>query len=154
MTGPKIARRCPDCGASIREHAFFCPQCGNHLGQKELDSLGATRAQPPDPQDAQAVPDRSETAPLRESKSHESTILPDRVGSPVVRGARDTIHRATTAARNVIEDDLPHHAQQLRKISTVVWEEAAYDPGLRFVLVAVALFVLFLLILFLSELIR
>src|SRR6266850_4464659 len=31
MSEPEIARRCPTCGASIRESAFFCPQCGRNL---------------------------------------------------------------------------------------------------------------------------
>jgi hypothetical protein len=39
-------------------------------------------------------------------------------------------------------------------MSTAVIDEAAYDPSLRFVLVAAALFVLFLLLLLMSELIK
>src|SRR5687768_3945 len=31
MPEPKISRRCPTCGASIRAQAFFCPQCGGKL---------------------------------------------------------------------------------------------------------------------------
>lgn len=31
MPEPKISRRCPACGASIRDQAFFCPQCGGKL---------------------------------------------------------------------------------------------------------------------------
>ncbi len=31
MPEPKISRRCPACGVSIRDQAFFCPQCGGKL---------------------------------------------------------------------------------------------------------------------------
>jgi hypothetical protein len=41
----------------------------------------------------------------------------------------------------------------VRHISGVVWDEAGDDPGLRFVLVAAALFALFLLIVLLNKLI-
>ncbi|HEY8185599.1 MAG TPA: zinc ribbon domain-containing protein [Pyrinomonadaceae bacterium] len=35
MSEPEIARRCPKCGASIREAAFFCPQCGNESKRRD-----------------------------------------------------------------------------------------------------------------------
>jgi hypothetical protein len=41
--------------------------------------------------------------------------------------------------------------EKVRKISSVVLDEAAYDPSLRFILVGAALFILFLTILVLSE---
>src|SRR6476646_1826801 len=31
MSAPEIFHRCPSCGASIRERAFFCPECGHQL---------------------------------------------------------------------------------------------------------------------------
>jgi len=40
---------------------------------------------------------------------------------------------------------------RLRKGTSIVIDEAAYDPSLRFVLVAAALFLLFLVLLFLSK---
>jgi hypothetical protein len=43
---------------------------------------------------------------------------------------------------------------KVREISTVMLDEAAYDPSARFVLVAGVLFVLFLIILILSEMMR
>ena len=43
--------------------------------------------------------------------------------------------------------------EKLRQISTTVIDEAAYDPSLRFVLVAAVLFILFIVILIVSELI-
>jgi hypothetical protein len=65
---------------------------------------------------------------------------------------RDKIQRATTLARDV-EGDVIHRVQKVRQISSVVLDEAGYDPSLRFVLVAAALFLLFLLVLLLNKLI-
>ncbi len=46
-----------------------------------------------------------------------------------------------------------HVVERLRQISTAVLDEASYDPSSRFVLVAAVLFVLFLVLLIVSELI-
>lgn len=53
------------------------------------------------------------------------------------------------AARVVLE-----RRQNLREKSILVLDEAATDPGLRFVLVAVAIFAIFLLFLLLSKILR
>ncbi|MCA1604902.1 MAG: zinc ribbon domain-containing protein, partial [Acidobacteria bacterium] len=37
MAEPVIARRCQKCGASIRDAAAYCPQCGNHLAQRDSE---------------------------------------------------------------------------------------------------------------------
>src|SRR6185436_7719923 len=42
MTEPVIARRCPTCGASIREAALFCPQCGNPLPDRSSSDSQST----------------------------------------------------------------------------------------------------------------
>jgi hypothetical protein len=62
------------------------------------------------------------------------------------------IQRATTMARGV-EGGVVQRAQKMRKISGVVIDEAAYDPSLRFVLVAAVLFILFLVIVLLNKVI-
>jgi len=62
------------------------------------------------------------------------------------------IQRATNLARGV-EDDVIHRARKVREISSVVLDEAGYDPSLRFVLVAAALFVVFLIIVLLNKVI-
>ena len=73
--------------------------------------------------------------------------------SPGVRGAVGAkIQRATTLAREV-EGDVVHRVQKVREVSSVVLDEAGNDPGLRFVLVAVIVFVLFLIIVLLNKLI-
>ena len=63
-------------------------------------------------------------------------------------GAR--IQRATTLARDV-GGDVVQRGQKVREISSVVLDEAGYDPSLRFVLVAAALFILFLVIVLLNK---
>ena len=62
------------------------------------------------------------------------------------------IQRATTLARGV-EGDVAHRVKKVREISSVVLDEAGYDPSLRFVLVAAVLFILFLVIVFLNKVI-
>src|SRR5687768_182691 len=42
MLKPEIARRCSVCGASIREAAFFCPQCGEELAQQDGEKKPTT----------------------------------------------------------------------------------------------------------------
>ena len=90
MSEPEIARRCVSCGASVRQHAMFCPQCGNSIPQTP----------------------------------------------------------APVATR---EEGVKSRVQKLRQVSSVVIDQAAYDPSLRFLLVAAALFVLFLILLILSK---
>ena len=103
MSEPEIARRCSTCGASVRQHAMFCPQCGNAISQPVA------------------------TAPV-----------PAPAAAPV---AEPVTHPEGVRAR----------VEKLRKVSSVVIDQAAYDPSLRFLLVAAAFFLLFLILLILSK---
>src|SRR5216683_7764031 len=76
MTEPEIARRCPSCGASIRDLAFFCPQCGKQLSQQKSgtgqSSTSVVTAPlvdvPPAPDPANvADPTRPAVQPVKES---------------------------------------------------------------------------------------
>lgn len=199
MIEPEIARRCPTCGASIREVALFCPQCGNpqpprqksNAADPETTSKTTAPLENPKgdsssqiltsdtiaiqrPEDIPKVPDESRTMSDTmvierpedlpklpdESRSMSDTMVierPERTPqvpvSPGVRGAVGArIQRATTIARDV-EDDVIHRVQKVREVSSVVLDEAGSDPGLRFVLVAIIVFVLFLVIVLLNKLI-
>ena len=78
---------------------------------------------------------------------------PKATGSARARGVVGTnLKRATTLARGV-EGDMIHRVQKVRQISHVVLDEAGDDPGLRFLLVAVIVFVVFLVIVLLNKLI-
>src|ERR1044072_7453457 len=153
MPDPKIARRCPTCGASIRDESFFCPQCG-----KELTGADANAEQSVVHQ-TQTEPLHQNTAPLRDTLSDKlnDTLAEPRRNpqkSPAKAGATARgavgakLQRATTMAR---EGNVGQRVRKVRQISSVVLDEAGYDPSLRFVLVAAILFILFLVIMLLNR---
>jgi len=74
MTEPQIARRCPQCGASIREVAHFCPQCGRELPAR-TESHAAEVASPADEV-------RKDTAPLDGPETAEAPNFSDTVAIP------------------------------------------------------------------------
>jgi hypothetical protein len=83
----------------------------------------------------------------------ERPLEKSKTGGVGVRGAvGDQLRRANTIARGV-EGDVAHRVRKVRRISSVVLEEAGDDPGLRFVLVAAIVFILFLVIVVLNKLV-
>jgi hypothetical protein len=188
MSNPEISRRCSSCGASIREIAHFCPQCGKELPKRDAtethsplfaaELTTSKNTEPLDSPEASAEQTTSEATPVQPkrpsmsdtiaiehppkspSTSTSDTIAIERPqptaktnANPRVRGAVGAgLQRAGTIARGV-EGNVIHRVQKAREISSVVIDEAGYDPSLRFVLVAAALFVLFLLIVLLNKVI-
>ena len=158
MHEPQIARRCPSCGASIRDQAFFCPQCGQQLQKGSEDETAALhdthdivrdvtlteadfRAHQVQPKSPPKV-----VTPPPDPPSKAKNEAAQRAKAEV--GAR--LQRATNQARGV-EENVGKRVQKFREISSVVIDEAGYDPSLRFVLVAAILFVLFILIVILNK---
>jgi hypothetical protein len=68
-----------------------------------------------------------------------------------LKSRRDTIHRAADAARAGFDENVRGRVEKLRKVSGVVIDQAAYDPSLRFLLVAAVMFLLFVVLLILSK---
>jgi len=150
MSEPEIARRCPTCGASIRVRAFFCPQCGRELIHQSQESAVESDSETAVTKDLRSVNSRPETPPQQKAdiKAPANEQLPRNTGLPRVRETVRALSAATPAA---VEAELRQRVQKIREISTVVLDEASYDPSLRFLLVAIALFILFLLLLFLNK---
>jgi uncharacterized Zn finger protein (UPF0148 family) len=128
MSEPEIARRCPRCGVSLRQHAVYCPQCGERIGERE------------------AV-EASQTAPTQalnpnQPSSHTSVTGPMQVLNPTPPSSGPT---GVAGVRERVE--------KIRHVSSVMIDQAAYDPSLRFLLVAAILFVLFLVLVILSKVI-
>ena len=95
--------------------------------------------------DAAVVPHAETVAPVADESKHAT----------IERGTarertRERLQRASTAARGAIEDNVKR-VEKIHHVSTVMFEEASYDPSLRFVLVALGLFLVFVLLLVLSK---
>lgn len=159
MPEPEISRRCSSCGASIRDKAFFCPQCGRQLQKGSEDETAAlhdthdiVRDVTLTEADFQAQP-QPKTPPIVVAPLPQPALptKPKKQPSQRARGEMGArIQRATDKARGV-EENVAHRVQKFREISSVVIDEAGYDPSLRFVLVAAILFLLFLLIVILNR---
>lgn len=139
---PEISTRCLSCGVSVREPAMFCPDCGKPLSQP---------AESPEPQHAAEVPAPavvSAAAPdSAKNADPQSHSVPK---SGTYEKARDSLHRASSATREALADNVKR-VDKIRHVSSVVLGEATYDPSLRFVLVALGIFVVFLVLLLLSK---
>jgi len=120
------------------------PASGNHKAapQREREPQGARE------EDATAA---AAGAPAPQSFGGEGSVAESAAGSTATAQAetRGRIRqRAVTVAS--VGENLRPRVEKLREASTVVFDEASDDPGLRFVIIAVVLFLLFLFILLFS----
>ena len=177
---PEISHRCPSCGVAVRNRdALFCPECGKPLSAKpkakeESDSPDtSTNAEAGEVVEAPGASSADEAStPAVSSATEPDTPEPldaptattavanttDEVSSQPAhrRGekTRERLHRASEVARGVgrgVIEEPVKRVEKIRHASTVVIEEASYDPSLRFVLVALGLFVVFVVLLVLSK---
>ena len=176
---PEISHRCPACGVSIRdfdEGALFCPECGKPLVTGETPETNIVTENAPETDEIQSQPvvsraDDSATEAaavsdavpeeprVDEPPKHETPelstedIAPDPSRAPrhgARERTRETLHRASNVARGAIEGNVKR-VEKIHHVSSVMFEEAHYDPSLRFVLVALGLFLVFVLLLVLSK---
>jgi len=177
---PEISLRCASCGASIRERAMFCPECGKALApaesvaplanasqNAEQSSAGkmpspavAASTTPKTVKDKESQPAGSLVGPAAEAETtNTKPMMRERqTDQPVEPGSkpgtrertRERLHRASSIARGALEDNVKR-VEKIHHVSTAMIEEATYDPSLRFVLVALGLFVVFVILLVLSK---
>jgi predicted nucleic acid-binding Zn-ribbon protein len=163
MLQPEISPRCSSCGAAVREPAMFCPECGKALtkaaAETETASAEAEAASSIDSQPVAASSekiigpaDESTGAAADAAMTAKKADKTDESDAP--HGARERtrerLQRASTAARGALEDNVKR-VEKIHHVSTAMIEEAHYDPSLRFVLVALGLFIVFVVLLVLSK---
>jgi hypothetical protein len=140
MSEPEIARRCVACGVTVRERAIFCPQCGNPIPQPQPETTNVVAADtvidnaPPETRSDLAM-----TQPL-------SAVAPPPSAEKKPKPAPAIIPAST-------DHSVRGRVEHIRKVSSVVIDQAAYDPSLRFLLVAAAFFILFIVLLIASKVI-
>ena len=146
MSEPEIDRRCNVCGAAVRPRSVFCPQCGQEVNSRAKASEATSIAEASETdvdfaetQPLAAIPDLSMTQPLNKS-----------VPEPAFPANNPNMKKSSRVARSH-EGNVLGRVEKLRKVSSVVLDQAAYDPSLRFLLVAACLFLLFIVLLILSK---
>ncbi len=88
-----------------------------------------------------------------ESKANDrqpAVVETHKLSVEVLEGMQSTRNRVKSAARGIVEDNVRPRVEKLRHASSAVFEEAAIDPSLRFVLIALILFILFIVLLLFS----
>ena len=154
---PEISHRCPACGVSLRdagEKVLFCPECGKPLatgatGQAQEGQGDASTPAPP--VSVQPIVMSDSNLPLSPSSANDKGDHPaDEARLSARERTRETLQRASQRTRGAIEDNVKR-VEKIHHVSSVMLEEATYDPSLRFVLVALGLFVLFVVLLVLSK---
>jgi cobalamin biosynthesis Mg chelatase CobN len=88
----------------------------------------------------------------RERGGAESPVEPSagRMPAQEEAGTRSRIGRRAATVGASVGENLRPRVEKLREASTVVFDEATDDPGLRFVIIAAVLFLIFLFILLFS----
>lgn len=149
---PEISHRCPACGASTRdfgEGVLFCPECGQPLA-------GSEKAEASEP--GQPAANEPVVAAAASTGAKRTGDLPtEKITNPehgdrasARERTRETLQRASQMTKGAIEHNVKR-VEKMHHVSSVMLEEATYDPSLRFVLVALGLFVLFVVLLVLSK---
>jgi zinc-ribbon domain len=107
-----------------------------------------------------SVRQRAMFCPQCGSPIPQSQILATDASDTIVEHAPPAPEAAPTQALHsvpVVHKPADHsvrsRVKQIRKVSSVMIDQAAYDPSLRFLLVAAALFIMFIVLLILSKVI-
>lgn len=122
----------------MRKSAMFCPQCGNPIA----------RHQPTDA--AQTAPTQAlHTVTTADDSNQTSQTAPTQALHPNPN-PNPNPHQHSSALPAVVEN-VRERVEKIRHVSSVVIDQAAYDPSLRFLLVAALLFLLFVVLVILSK---
>jgi len=114
---------------------MFCPQCGNPIAGHETAD---------EPQTAQTQALHTVATADDESPSQRSQTPPTQAIHPPPEAA----------AHPSVVDNVRERVEKIRHVSSVVIDQAAYDPSLRFLLVAALLFLLFVVLVILSKVVE
>jgi hypothetical protein len=147
MPEPEIDRRCNVCGASVRPRAAFCPQCGQDVAQNKADDTEV------DLDETQAIINTGETVPLVREPVRDLSETQPLIAAPIT-GAQQPSPKPKSQTVSINASDgkgARGRVNKIRKASSVVLDQAAYDPSLRFILVAAGFFLLFLFLLLMSK---
>ena len=113
----------------MRQNAMFCPQCGNPIARHETTTT-------------------TQTAP---TQALRAVTIADHDPNHVSPSAPTQALHQPSSARSGVAENVRERVEKIKHVSHVVIDQAAYDPSLRFLLVAAALFLFFIVLVILSK---
>ena len=140
---------------------MFCHECGKPLTsvtQTEPAEAAARISNPVAAANAEPVADQERQILPASTVAAAPATAANKTGKPAESGprhgarerTRERLQRASSVARGAIEDNVKR-VEKLHHVSTAMIEEAHTDSSLRFVLVALGLFIVFIILLVLSK---
>ena len=110
---------------------MFCPQCGNPIVKHQT----------------------TDDVPINKTQAlHTVTTFDDSPPESSPAAPTQALHPTPNPATHAgVVENVRDRVEKIRHVSSVVIDQAAYDPSLRFLLVAIVLFVLFLVLVILSK---
>jgi hypothetical protein len=119
---------------------MFCPQCGNPISQHRETATNISVADTMiDNAPAETRADLAMTQPL-------TAVAPPSPAESVATQTHPVVPKPT-------DHSVRGRVEHIRKVSSVMIDQVAYDPSLRFLLVAAAFFILFIVLLIASKVI-
>ena len=141
---------------------MFCPECGKPLtpvanptersatAEEPAQTVADTKTEGVADQKVQAPPAPAVAAEPERAPNKSDKLAETEAPHSARERAREGLHRASSVARGAFEDNVKR-VEKIHHVSTAMIEEAHYDSSLRFVLVALGLFVIFIVLLVLSK---
>jgi hypothetical protein len=165
MSNPEISRRCNNCGASIRKRTAFCPQCGWQTGVSKSESIHDKADLPKRSpvgggkvkSELKTTPEDNERTAAGERDNSGKSAVQRRLSRPTMFANQQSVpkrHRVGNIASDAVKDGLLPKVEKIRSASHAMLDEAADDPSFRFLLVAAAIFIAFVVLLFISNFLR
>ncbi len=161
MSDAPISRRCPKCGASIRRSGSFCPQCGNQVAVGGA-AKGSGTLKPKNTAEAKNPAEYHKgTASAESSVDRPVKVAEPQSGATTVSSSPG-LNRLPESKKQILpqparRDPSPGGSPQgerIRRPSQTVTGGASVDNSIRFLVVAIALFVGFLVLLIVSQSMR
>ncbi len=161
MSDAQISRRCPKCGASIRRIGSFCPQCGSRIAVAHA-TKGPDTPKPKSEAEAEnPAKHRNGTASSDSGIDRPVKVAEPQSGTASVSSSQ-SLNRLPESKKQIVpqparRDPSPGGSPQgerIRRPPQTVTGGASVDNSIRFLVVAIALFLGFLVLLIVSQSMR
>src|SRR5882724_1027768 len=161
MSDAQISRRCPRCGASIRRIGSFCPQCGNRVAVAHA-AKGTDTPKPKSKAEAENPAEYRKGAASADSSVDRPVKVAEPQSGTASVSSSPGLNRLPESKKQIVPQPARRgpspggspQGERIRRPSQTVTGGASVDNSIRFLVVAIALFLGFLVLLIVSQSMR